>query len=222
MRRFILVIPTLFLLAVAVPAQKAKPKPAKTPAPKTASAVAPVEGYGPPKISEIPLPCMLKMEDIPKMLGVRLDMPIDDAKKLYSRSLNADLAVQPSPELPNHAFYRVPFKPNKKEFGIPAQSVEFASILEKKVESMGVQFANKQTLSSEELFKKISGLLNMAPEVWLLVDHGNGMHMSWRAECSDFEAQFDAQKGLYYRLSLRKLFRRPPATPKTPPIGDGD
>jgi hypothetical protein len=178
-------------------------------------------GMGMPKISELPLPCHLKAQSLPVLFGVKLGMPIDDAKKLYAKVPQQKINFGPDAKrAPNLFMMMIPVRYlPKNTLGLPVESLDFVSIIEKKVESMTVKLASKETLSSREMFAKISTLLSIAPEMWLLVDHDNGYHMSWRAECEDFHAQFDAQKGLFYRIWIGKTLDE--GQPDEPPVSDG-
>jgi hypothetical protein len=180
-----------------------------------------------PKISERPLPCSVVRADLPVFFGVRLDMPGASARKLFPKVRRTSVKSFPGYPLASDAglvSVRSLFLPKAdlSVIGISMESLEFANMETANISSLALQFNRMQKLTSEELFTRVTELTKIPPELWLLIDHGGGSHMSWRARCEDFYAQFDAQKGLYYRLWLTTINEFKTDEPTGPSNNDGE
>jgi hypothetical protein len=180
-----------------------------------ASAVCPAQ-------SNMPLPCRVTAAELPDFFGIKLGMPMDEAKKLYAKAPQNGVVNGDDPaEFPNADSVRVPARYLlKNTLGLPLESVHFMSTVEKKVEAIQVMFVNKQTLTSEGMFKKISGWIGVASEMWESADYnGDGANISWKATCDGFRVQFDGMKGFFSQLWIGK---QNSAKFLDKPVGDGD
>jgi hypothetical protein len=167
------------------------------------SAVCPAQTKPGTKISDTPLPCNLSLAESPALVGVKLDMPLADAAKLFSRGLvNSSIKVAGPGDFANSSFHVSSIGLPKVISGIPVRDLTFSGPAKGNVDWVTIRFADKQTLTPEQLLERVAGFTRVAREMWQLVDDGDSPLVSWHAECRGFQIQFETQKGNFYKLWL--------------------
>lgn len=155
----------------------------------------------PAQQGDAPQPCLLKRSGLPAFFGARLDMPFAEARKLFKRP-RIILGTAKKPIL-----YQVSAAELKQQGpGIEVSSLEFAAKLDGKVDSIGLIFSSRQKAASRELFEKVAELSGIPSDSWKNDQNHGESYISWIASCQDFHAQFVAQKGFLYKLSVYSTF----------------
>jgi hypothetical protein len=176
-----------------------------------ASAVCAAQTKPSPKVSDTPLPCNLSLAEAPALVGVKLNMPLTDAAKLFSRGLiNSSIKVAGPGDFVNSSFHVSSIGLPKVISGISVRDLTFSGPAKGNVDWVTIRFADKQTFTPEQLLERIAVFTRITREMWQLVEDGDSPLRSWHAECRGFQIQFETRKGSFYRLWLAPNDDAPP------------